>query len=157
MKASNTRLPLKFIPYQSKYDPFIIRVTMNAMQQIFVDSTGIPLTEEMLMQQVRASDTTLIICHKKLIGYYCCSKPYNQQIYFGSLILTAAARGKGYGPRILNHVENEALRKGAVILLGHVQTSNRRALSFWLKHGFEIVGPPQAGSIPIQKRLTAAR
>jgi L-amino acid N-acyltransferase YncA len=153
MKDPIKQRRLVFIPYHAKYDAFISRITMNAMQKIFEDSTGIPLTKEMILQQVKANEVTLVASQKRLVGYYCYSPPWNGHMYLGSVILTPEAQGKGYGTRILRHIEQEALAKGVQILDGHVQTSNQKALSFWLYHGFRVVGHPQAGSIPIRKTL----
>ncbi|HEY6485171.1 MAG TPA: GNAT family N-acetyltransferase [Candidatus Cybelea sp.] len=54
------------------------------------------------------------------------------------LWVSEAHRGKGWGSKLLDAVENEARRRGCG--LAHLDTFDFQAKSFYVKHGYEIFG-----------------
>jgi L-amino acid N-acyltransferase YncA len=154
---TSVRKELRYRPSTKDDDLFIARVTLHTMKQVFEDSTKQPLTEEIILQLVKATDHVVIIeKNGKPIGYYCYYKTAPDRIYWGSLILLPVKQAQGLGNMIVDHFVTEARKQGVKVIDGHVQVKNERACRFWLKNGFQVVGPPQAGSYPIQLRLDEA-
>ncbi|MFC4766697.1 GNAT family N-acetyltransferase [Effusibacillus consociatus] len=146
--------PLSYRSYQSTDDRFIIDAALLTMKKIFEESTGCSLTEDVIREQLNANETTRIIEQNgKPIGYYGYTVYPSRKMYWSALILIPTAQHRGLGNQVVRQVEKEALAKGVRVIEGHVQTANKRALSFWIKNGFQTVGSPFQGMIEIRKKL----
>jgi ribosomal protein S18 acetylase RimI-like enzyme len=67
-----------------------------------------------------------------------------QTAYLSLLVIAAPHRNQGIGKLVLEAVEQQ-VRKGTLVtemLLG-VQTNNSRALQFWQRNGYRIIGGPR--------------
>jgi GNAT superfamily N-acetyltransferase len=153
-KRGVSEAPLTFRKNQPRDDAFLLNVTMAAMKKVYEQSTGVELTEEFVRESIKSSGTTVIIEQGgKPIGYYCYSVYRPGRMYWGSLILTQDARGKGIGGQINRHVEAEARGLGVGVIEGHVQVENKRAYEFWLKNGWHVVRQEGPGTLAIEKVL----
>ncbi|WP_018131632.1 GNAT family N-acetyltransferase [Effusibacillus pohliae] len=149
---------LRFRQREPKDDRFIIDLTLAVMGNVFEQSVGAPLTEDTIRQHLKSDETILIIERGgKPVGYtsYKIYKP--GRMYWSSLILSPDHQSRGLGRQVVRHVEKVALANGVRRIEGHVQTDNRRAISFWLKNGFSITGMPVQGTLAIEKRLPPNR
>ena len=55
------------------------------------------------------------------------------------------AQGKGLGSELMRHAVERCDREGA---LAYLESSNRRNVSLYLRHGFEVMGQIQVGDAP---------
>lgn len=55
-------------------------------------------------------------------------------------VFDSAERKKGLGERLLSAIMNEAKKSGARMVVLETQSYNFAAISFYKKHGFEIIG-----------------
>lgn len=62
--------------------------------------------------------------------------PGPDDAYLGLMIVSAAARGTGAGPRLLAHIETAARARGCTALYLAVLEANPRGLAFWERMGF---------------------
>lgn len=153
-KRNVAEAQVTFRKNQPRDEAFLLNVTMAAMKKVYEQSTGVELTEDFIREAIKNSGTTVIIEQGgKPIGYYCYTVYRQGHLYWGSLILSQEARGKGIGGQIHRHVEEEARAQGCHVIEGHVQVENKRAYEFWLKHGWEVVRQEGPGTLAIQKVL----
>jgi len=142
------------ITYRAKRkgdEKFLLRITMQQMGRVFQQSVGTALDQQQVREQLQRARIVIIERGGKCIGYYCDLDTAPGRVYWGSLIVTPGQEGQGVGDAAVRHWYAETKRRGMRIIDGHVQVQNHRALRFWQKHGFAIVGPPQNGSYPIQR------
>lgn len=143
---------LLFRQRQSKDDPFIIQTSLDTMKKVFKESTGITLTDEMILQQMLASDTVMMIEeNKQPIGFYCYTIFPSGEMYISSLILVPSARNKGLGKQVVQHLVREGSAKGVKKLIAHVQTANKRGLAFWKKNKFQVIDTSYQGMVEIER------
>ncbi len=148
------RLALFCRPRQKKDDAFIVRVALQTMRRVYRESTGLPLTKSMILQQLRVNTTTMIVENgHQPIGYYSYTMLAPKRLYLSALVLSSNVQGKGIGQRIANHIEREARAQGAQIIHAHVQCTNSRAIVFWFKNGYRILYPQMKGMLAIGKTL----
>jgi predicted GNAT family N-acyltransferase len=57
--------------------------------------------------------------------------------HIGRMAVTAGARGRGVGSDLLQHLMDEARRRGHVVAVLSAQT---HAIPFYQRHGFEVMG-----------------
>ncbi|HEU4964470.1 MAG TPA: GNAT family N-acetyltransferase [Bacilli bacterium] len=156
-KQSKTFFPqkkgLSLRPYQPQDEPFLIALTLDQMKAVYESSVGEELTPELVRMQLRDCETTVIEWDGRPVGYSAMMSYGQGRQYWGALVLSEEAQGKGVGQQLVQHVVQQAKQQGVRWVDGHVQTDNRKALRFWLRNGFQIVGRPQAGSFPISRRV----
>ena len=100
---------LTYRPRRAADDVFLKHITLIAMKDLYEQATGMPLTDQGVEMLLAMSDTTVIIERQgRPIGYYSYFRPIAGRIYFGSLIFTPNAQGKGYGPEVCRHMEAES-------------------------------------------------
>lgn len=147
--------PLVFRKRKETDDPFLISSTMQVMGQVYEDSIGTPLTERFVRDQLNTSRETVIVERAdKPIGFYNYSVYSPERAYFGALILLPDAQAKGIGKQVLQRFEKQMQNRGIRTIEGHVQTANSRAIVFWLKNGFRIIGMPMRGLLAVEKQLS---
>lgn len=85
-------------------------------------------------------DESLIGISGMIIGY-----PEPRDSYIGLLLLTPAARRKGYGKAVLDHVTRHANAAGASRQFVAVLEKNQKGRAFWEREGFvlERTFPPR--------------
>lgn len=151
-KPKPKKAVLSFRQSETKDEAFLLETTKQLMGKVFEDSTGSPLTETFIRQQLASNETTMIIERAgKPIGYFNYSMYTPNRLYWGALLLLPTVQAKGIGKKMVQHMEKLALEKGAVAIDGHVQISNTRAILFWLKNGFQVKGMPFRGVLSIEK------
>ncbi|MCL6597742.1 MAG: GNAT family N-acetyltransferase [Alicyclobacillus macrosporangiidus] len=156
MRKSTRDLSLVYRRRQKTDDSFIIRVALQTMKNVFEKSTGIPLSEEMIRQQLDINTTTMVIeRYGRPIGYYCYTKVPSGAIYLSALVLSPEAQHKGIGTRVASHIEREARRLGAHAIHAHVQIANTKAIIFWLKNGYQVQTSRINGMLALEKTLLA--
>ena len=64
--------------------------------------------------------------------------PEPADAYLGLLLLAPSARGRGLGPRMLDHVQAIARQRNAPRLLLAVLDANPRGRAFWERQGFTV-------------------
>ncbi len=62
--------------------------------------------------------------------------PEADDAYIGLMIVSPNARGKGAGPRLLSHIENEARTRACKAIYLAVLEANPRGRAFWERMGF---------------------
>lgn len=155
MKQVRKARPLVFRKRKETDDPFLISSTMQVMGQVYEDSIGTPLTERFVRDQLTTSQETVIVERAdKPIGFYNYSVYSPERAYFGALILLPDAQAKGIGKQVLQRFEKQMQSRGIRTIEGHVQTANSRAIVFWLKNGFRIIGMPMRGLLAVEKQLS---
>lgn len=91
----------------------------------------------------------------------CISRMYCWNVlYIDILWLDESIRGKGYGTRLLKHIENIAAAKGCYLI--HLDTFDFQAKDFYIKNGYELFGtledcPRDHCRYYLQKRLNTAQ
>ena len=55
-------------------------------------------------------------------------------------VFDSDVRGKGIGSKLLDRIIKEAIKSGARMAVLETQSYNSKAISFYKKHGFEIIG-----------------
>ncbi|KEO83654.1 GNAT family N-acetyltransferase [Tumebacillus flagellatus] len=146
--------PVSFRELKPGDDAFLLQVTRETMGEVFEKSVGTKLTDQMILQQIKSSGTSLIIEQNgRPIGYtsYTVYKPGT--MYWGALVLAKSAQDQGIGSGICHEMFAHAKTLGCQVIQGHVQVENTVAVKFWKTHGFEIVGGPTQGSYEIEKKL----
>ncbi len=78
-----------------------------------------------------SSDNELCGCAFVVRGY-----PKVETAYLVLLMFIERAQGKSLGPQALRHIESEAASWGCSSLAAVVDSTNHRALAFWLREGF---------------------
>ncbi len=148
------QMSLVYRERQKKDNSFIIQVALQTMKQVFEESTGSPLTEAMIQQQLEVNTTTMIIENRDHpIGYYSYTILSPRRMYLSALILSPEAQKKGIGSRVATQIERKAQAQGIHTIDAHVQFANSRAIVFWLKHGYRILGSQVKGMLAIKKML----
>jgi ribosomal protein S18 acetylase RimI-like enzyme len=135
-------------------DPFIIKTSLSLMKEMFKQSVGIGLREDIIRQQIRANETVMIIeRNNKPIGFYMYTVFPSGEMYLSSLILVPHVQNQGIGTEVVHHIISEARKINVQKIIGHVQISNENALTFWKKNKFRVIGRPIHGSVEIQRSL----
>ena len=75
--------------------------------------------------------------------------------WMGWFGVAAGYRKNGYGDTMLNHVERQALKKGASRLSLWTGKSNTTAHKFYQARGFKLVGSNDTGKLIYSKRIVA--
>jgi RimJ/RimL family protein N-acetyltransferase len=145
---------LVFRKRQVKDDPFIIKTSLSLMKETFEQSVGIGLTKDMIRKQIQANDTVMIIEREnKPIGFYMYTMFPSGEMYLSSLILVPHVQNQGVGTEVVHHLITEAKKLKIQRITAHVQISNEKALTFWKKNKFRVIGRPIHGSVEIQRTL----
>lgn len=71
--------------------------------------------------------------------------PDNPHWYIPVIGIDPFYQGKGYGSALLEYVFNEMLKNNETVYL---ESANKRNLSFYERHGFEVLAEIQSGSSP---------
>ena len=151
-----TAQTLTFRPREKTDDAFIIEVTMQTLKEVYQQSVGMELREDLVLEWTNQGDYTGIIERGgKPVGYYSYLEHVPNRWYIGALVLTPDMQGQGIGQQIFAHIEQSAREQRIYMLEAHVQVENEAGLAFWTKQGFEKEGQPTRGSQLIRKTLEA--
>ncbi|WP_157861112.1 ribosomal protein S18-alanine N-acetyltransferase [Desulfurococcus amylolyticus] len=78
-------------------------------------------------------------CNNELVGY-ALSIVEDNVCHLYSIAVRRMMRGRGIGSKLLIRVIDECVKRGCGTMLLEVATDNADAISFYLGHGFKIVG-----------------
>jgi ribosomal protein S18 acetylase RimI-like enzyme len=70
------------------------------------------------------------------LGY----QKWNNRMRIWELLVKKEYRGKGIGTQLMQHAIKLAEEKGARMLVLETQSCNVKAIQFYLKHGYELIG-----------------
>jgi ribosomal protein S18 acetylase RimI-like enzyme len=70
------------------------------------------------------------------LGY----EKWNNRMRIWELLIKKEHRGKGIGTQLMQHVIKLAKERGARMLVLETQSCNVKAIQFYLKHGYELIG-----------------
>lgn len=90
-----------------------------------------------LIEMIKNPSYLIYKCYlkKKTIGFFVLEICDNNRIHIMSIAISKPNRGKGYGSKIMEFLKNTFLN---YTLSLNVQIQNKDAVSFYLKHNFEI-------------------
>lgn len=79
---------------------------------------------------------------EKMIGYVEGSiESWNRRYRINNIVVfDKSERRKGIGSALMNAVSEEAVRCGARMIVLETQTCNEKAINFYLKNGFSLIG-----------------
>jgi len=70
------------------------------------------------------------------LGY----EKWNNRMRIWELLIKKEHRGKGIGTQLMQHAIKLAKERGARMLVLETQSCNVKAIQFYLKHGYELIG-----------------
>jgi ribosomal protein S18 acetylase RimI-like enzyme len=70
------------------------------------------------------------------LGY----EKWNNRIRVWEILIKKEHRQKGIGTKLMRHAIKLAKEKGARMLILETQSCNTKAIQFYLKHGYELIG-----------------
>lgn len=106
-------------------------------QEVFSD----PWEKVMFLQELEA-DSAYIMETKdgqETIGYICGIKVLDEYM-ITNIAIKREEQHKGYGTLLLQHLIREIVREGCQKCFLEVRASNKKAITFYLNHGFETIG-----------------
>ena len=65
---------------------------------------------------------------------------WNNRMRIWELLIKKEYRGKGIGTQLMQHAIKLAKERGARMLVLETQSCNVKAIQFYLKHGYELIG-----------------
>jgi len=89
---------------------------------------------------IENSDFFLVACVDGEVVGYICGEVKFQKGHIITLAVDSRFRGRGIGSELLKRFINFLKEKGAKSVYLEVSVRNRRAIRFYEKHGFKIVG-----------------
>ena len=70
------------------------------------------------------------------LGY----QEWNNRMRIWQLLVKKEHRGKGIGTKLMQHAVELSKQRGARMLVLETQSCNVKAIQFYLKHGYELIG-----------------
>jgi ribosomal protein S18 acetylase RimI-like enzyme len=70
------------------------------------------------------------------LGY----EKWNNRMRIWELLIKKEHRGKGIGTKLMQHAIKLAKERGARMLVLETQSCNTKAIQFYLKHGYDLIG-----------------
>jgi ribosomal protein S18 acetylase RimI-like enzyme len=70
------------------------------------------------------------------LGY----QKWNNRVRVWELLVKKEHRGRGIGTKLMQHAIKQAKEKGARMLVLETQSCNVKAIRFYLKHGYQLIG-----------------
>ncbi len=89
---------------------------------------------------IENSDFFLVACIDEEVIGYICGEIKLQRGHIITLAVDSRFRGRGIGSELLKRFLNFLKEKGAKSVYLEVSVRNRRAIRFYEKHGFKIIG-----------------
>ena len=96
--------------------------------ELFADHVGEPRAFAALLKEEQIGWIEL--------GYH----KWNNRMRIWELLVKKEHRGKGIGTQLMKHAIKLTKEKGARMLVLETQSCNVKAIQFYLKHGFQLIG-----------------
>ncbi len=144
----------KFLHYSLGYVniPSLKELIMSECDDAFLEKH---IENKELVSKIRIAAEMLVAYDANILGYcaFYANNPKTKDVYITLIAVKPMYQNKHIGKRLLRSLVDMAISRGMLTISLEVKKDNRKAIAFYIKNGFAVVGEKTGISYLISKSL----